>query len=139
MLEILILILEFILEVLCPLFYFFLINIEREQVYFNGCLNCFINDICWFKFSNPRMPKNLSYSSHRPQPFSWIFHQQSFQQHFYFLWKLDVRWKIDLLILNWIVYLVNISWVKGWISCYELIEESSKAIVIHWKWMPIPQ
>jgi hypothetical protein len=68
-----VLILEFLIESLTALFDFLLIYVEGQQVNPDGARDCFVDDICRFELSYPRMPQDLFYTSHRAQSSSGIF------------------------------------------------------------------
>lgn len=38
--------------------------------------------------------------------------------------------KLNLLVLNWVIYLLYVSWVKWWISSDKLIKQCSQAVII---------
>lgn len=59
LLKVIILVLELGREVVACLFNFFLVNVEGQQINFNGSLECFTRNIGWLNFAHPRMTQNL--------------------------------------------------------------------------------
>ena len=55
---------DLLYELLSSFLDLLLVNVEGQQIYFNGSWNVFVDNICSFEFSDPRMTQNLSNSSH---------------------------------------------------------------------------
>ena len=116
---------------------FLLVNIECHQIDFYWSCNGLINDICWFKLPHPGMTQYLPDTTHRSQPSLWIFDQKTFKQHSNLLREIHVRWKGDLLVLNRVVYFINISRVKRRISSHQFIKKCTQTVIINCIWMSL--
>jgi len=82
------------------------------------------------------MTHNLSHSSHRAQPSFWLLHKQPLEQHLDLLRKFDVRRKLYLLILDGIIYLLDVTRIEGGITSDQLIQQGTQTVIIHRKRMP---